>query len=108
MNYNTPPRGEARPAGVADVIRLWTTLQEMADEKLMLRIEPGNPEATEPCLLVQLVEPSLAPDNVTPVDHVWAQKIFRDRGYMISYGQLFDLLITGYGRMTGALRENEA
>lgn len=108
MNYSTNADQLRKGAGVADVNRLWKTLDELAPGPLQLVIQPGNPEATEPVLLLQLVEQSFAPDNVTPIDHVWAQKEFRDRGYLITYGQLFDLLITGYGRMTGALRDIKA
>lgn len=105
MNYNPNPSETRRGAGVADVNRLWATLQELTEEKLQIVILPGNPEAIEPCLLVQLVEPGFAPDNTTPIDHVWAQREFRERGYLISYGQLFDLLIHAYGRITGSIRD---
>jgi len=94
-----------RSAELGDLLRLWATLQEMSEQKLRLELAPGNPGAIEPVLLLQLVEASFAPDNVTPIDHVWAQKEFRERGYMITWGQLFDLLITAYGRMTGNSRD---
>ncbi len=105
MKSPMEPTDQRKLAGVADVNRLWSTLQEMSFGKLKLIIEPGNPAADDPVLQVQLVEPQLAPDGATTVDHVWVQKEFRERGYLISYGQLFDMLITAYGRMVGAVRE---
>lgn len=108
MNYGTSSDYSRKGASVADINRLWRTLDDLAPGPIRLDIQPGNPEATEPCLLVQLVERSLDPSGANEIDHVWAQKEFRERGYLITYGQLFDLLITAYGRMTGALRDTEA
>lgn len=94
-----------RSADVADICRLWATLQEMSYGPLSIVLDPGPPEKDQHALFLQVVEAQVAPDGKTPVTHVWAQREYRSNGYSISWGQLFDLLITAYGRMTGAVRD---
>lgn len=93
-----------RSADIGDICRLWATIEEYSPGPISIRIQPGSPEAEKQCLFLTVEETQLAPDGVTPVQHVWAQKLYYPNGYSISWGQLFDLLIITYGRITGSVR----
>jgi len=99
------PAYNPRSADVGDICRLWATIQECVPGPMSIRIQPGDPNAQKDCLFLTVEESQLAPDNRTPVQHVWAQKLYYNNGYSISWGQLFDLLIITYGRVTGSVRE---
>jgi len=80
----------------ADCARLWSTLTTEYISKL--RIEVGLDEGVsgQASLLVEVVDSSLIVSDGELMVNVWASRIYYNPLYLISSGQLFDLLITAY------------
>lgn len=88
-------------AGINDFNRAWAMLHEQFPGEWSIELEPGSPKENpaDAVLIVQLIRLELAPDQNTRVKNVWAQKVFGVSGYLISWGQLYDLLIVGTRRL---------
>jgi len=98
MQFEPQFNGGRRSADIRDIAKLWKTIQTDFPGKVRISIEFSSPELPNPQAMVLFEEEQLAPDGVTPIWHVWSSKTFTAAGYLISWGQLFDLLIVGYTR----------
>lgn len=97
-----------RSAELADVYRLWQTLRMDLRSDLQIIIEPLAGEGSRGALAVQVITIEPPEVGATPIQHVWAQKIFYANGYNISWGQLFDLLIHAYYAIEEDLKQQLA
>lgn len=99
---STPQLGEIPVnATLADCARLWSTLRSeyIPGLRIEWRIEVSPNDV--PYLSVEVVDDSVVDDAGSPLVNIWASKEFRSGLYLISYGQLFDLLIQAYRRIDG-------
>lgn len=80
-------------ATLADCARLWKTLRSeyIRDLRIEWRIE--EIEAAGVYMSVEVVSDSVVDDAGSPLVNIWSSKEFRSGLYLISYAQLFDLLI---------------
>lgn len=102
-----PSRTAALPAvgpAIDDVSRLWSHLTTEWVSDLQLRIYPHDSSGGRSIVQVSLESPRFVGDKREPVMYVWAAKEFSQSGYMISWGQLYDLLIVGYRAIEAELR----
>jgi len=83
-------------ATAADCGRLWTTLQKefISDLRIEMRIFRSAADLTY--LSLEVVDDSLETLEGSPLVNVWASKEFANPLYLITAGQLFDLLISAY------------
>lgn len=91
-------------ATLADCARLWSTLT--TEYIPHLRIEwriLENPNGVV-VLKVEVVDDSLESLDGWPLVNVWSSKQFQSGLHLISYGQLFDLLITAYHHIDAFFR----
>jgi hypothetical protein len=88
-------------ATAADCARLWTTLTTEYIPKLRLEIRMVTNDLGENWLSLEVVDDSLVTIDGGECVNIWASKEFRSELYLISVGQLFDLLITAYRKIDG-------
>lgn len=83
-------------ATAADCGRLWHTLTQefISDLRVELRIFRSPADLTY--LTLEVVDDSLETLDGSPLVNIWASKEFQNPLYLISAGQLFDLLISAY------------
>lgn len=91
--------GEGRSATAADCARLWNHLR--SEYIPALRIEAGIVTTKEGViyLTMEVVDDSLESIDGAPCVNVWAYRPYANQLYLISIGQLFDLLIEAHGRI---------
>ena len=95
-------------ATLADCARLWHTLttEYMEDLRIEFRIlENANGQAV---VKLEVVNDSLVWEDQHPTVNVWSSKLFASGLHLISYGQLFDLLITAYHHIGAYLSKGNA
>lgn len=95
----TGSRRIALPAtgpAIDDVSRLWTYLTTEWVTDLRLSIYPKQSSGGHSIVAVALESPRFGQKDGVPYLHTWATKEFSNTGYMISWGQLYDLLIVGH------------
>ena len=94
-------------ATLADCARLWNTLKTeyIPGLRIEWRISPGLDQA--PFLSVEVVSDSAVDDAGAELVNVWAYKEFRSGLYLISYGQLFDLLIASHRKIDAYFRNGQ-
>jgi len=95
-------------ATLADCARLWSTLttEYMEDLRIEFRIlENANGQAV---VKLEVVNDSLVWEDTNPTVNVWSSKIFASGLHLISYGQLFDLLITAFHHIEAYLGKGNA
>jgi hypothetical protein len=88
-----------RSATAADCSRLWNTLR--SEYIPGLRIETGivaTPEGVT-YITMEVVDDALESIDGQPCVNVWAYRPYANQLYLISIGQLFDLLIEAHGRI---------
>jgi hypothetical protein len=95
-------------ATLADCARLWTTLRN--EYIPALRIEWRIEEIQErgAYLTVEVVDDSAETLDGSPLVNIWATREFRSGLYLISYGQLFELLISAYAGIDQFFRLGDA
>jgi len=88
-----------RSATAADCARLWNTLR--SEYIPGLRIEAGIVAAPDGLtyLTMEVVDDSAVTDGGHEWVNVWAYRPYANQLYLISIGQLFDLLIEAHGRI---------
>lgn len=95
----TGSRRVALPAtgpAIDDVSRLWTYLTKEWITDLQLVLYPRTSSGGHAIVELALISPRFRREDGHPYLHTWASKEFSNTGYMISWGQLYDLLIVGY------------
>lgn len=83
-------------ATAADCGRLWRTLTNEYIPGLQLLITPVYESDDSACIRLEVVDDSLISVDGSLAVNVWSCKEFRNKLYLISNDQLFDLLITAY------------
>lgn len=83
-------------AGPSDVARLWETIQDEFPWQIRIEILPRQVDRSSGCVAVQLVSPLESQGTAVEGCEVWATRDFYSPLYLISWNQLFDLLIVGY------------
>lgn len=83
-------------ATAADCARLWLTLTSEYIPGLQLLITPVREDDDHACIVLEVVDDSAVTVDGSLLVNVWARKEFRNKLYLISNDQLFDLLITSY------------
>jgi hypothetical protein len=83
-------------ATAADCGRLWTTLQKeyISDLRIEMRIFRSAADLTY--LSLEVIDDSLETLEGSLLVNVWASKEFANPLYLITAGQLFDLLISAH------------
>jgi hypothetical protein len=83
-------------ATAADCGRLWRTLTNefIPALRLEMRIVQEDPDSS--CITIEVVDDSLESLDGHPLVNIWACREFRNGLYLISVGQLFELLIAAY------------
>ena len=94
-----------RNAAAADCARLWRTLTNEYIPGLRLELSLTTTETDHLVLVLEVVDDSAVGVDGQQLVNVWAKREFANQLYLISVGQLFDLLIHAYGRMTGWVRD---
>jgi len=92
-------RRAALPAtgpAIDDVSRLWSHITTEWVTDLQLRLYPQHASNGTSVVMASVESPRYVGDNRQEVMFVWASKEFSQTGYMISWGQLYDLLIVAY------------
>lgn len=92
-------------AGPDDVARLWETLTNEFPWQLRIEILPRKVARSSGCVAVQLVSPLESPGSGVEGCEIWATKDFYSPLYLISWNQLFDLLIVGHRNMESRLSD---
>jgi hypothetical protein len=90
--------GELRKgnATLGDCVRLWTTLTIDYIPSLRVELVPDVTDRGEQVITVELVDYATLAEKDPPHRSVWSRRVFQSPLYLISYNQLFDLLISGY------------
>ena len=103
------PRGNGKfpNAGPDDVARLWETIQNEFPWQVRIEILPRQVERSSACVAVQLVSPLDSEGTAVEGCEVWATKDFYSPLYLISWNQLFDLLIVGYRNLSARLGDGD-
>lgn len=83
-------------AGPDDVARLWETIQAEFPWQIRIEILPRKDYRSSGCVSVQLMSPIESQGSGVEGCEIWATKDFYSPLYLISWNQLFDLLIVGY------------
>jgi len=105
---STSPVGKTGTnATYGDVARLWITLTHEFIPGLQLLITPRSNSEGEAWLQVEVVDSSAISVGGTEQYNIWASKEFHNTLYLISVGQLFDLLIVAYRTIDQYFREGE-
>jgi len=88
-----------RSATAADCARLWETLR--SEYIPGLRIEAGIITVPEgpTYITMEVVDDALESIDGAACVHVWAYRPYANQLYLISVGQLFDLLIEAHGKI---------
>ena len=81
---------------IDDVSRLWKYLITDWISDLQLVIYPRTSSGGHAVVELALISPRFDRQTGKPYLHTWASKEFSNTGYMISWGQLYDLLIVGH------------
>jgi hypothetical protein len=90
---NLPP---ATNGTLDDCARLWTTLTTEYIPGLRVEMTLCQDASGKPYIAVDLCDYSTLTLITFEGRSLWARKLFFNPLHLISYGQLFDLLITGY------------
>ena len=91
-----------------DIGRIWLTIQQEFMKEFTVQIRPFPMGNDQSGLVIELVNDGpVAPDGAVWVN-VWSSKTFNNPLHLISTGQLFDLLITGYRCMERYFERGEA
>lgn len=85
--------------GLREVCEAWTAIRQDLVEDAELEAVPSCYGHNQPQLLVRVVSTRYNDDHPEGYKFVWAQKRFTEQGYLISWGQLLDLLIVAYREM---------
>lgn len=94
---STLPTGKTgHNATYGDCARLWITLTQEYIPGLQLLITPLSDQTGDAWLRLEVADPSVISIGGTPQVNVWSSKEFRNKLYLISNDQLFDLLIVAY------------
>lgn len=97
--------GEARTgATAADCGRLWSTLTTEYIQHLRLEIRMITTPNDQTYLSIEVVDDSLVTLDGAECVNIWASREFRNGLYLISVGQLFDLLIEAHRKIDGFFR----
>jgi hypothetical protein len=106
MSTNDP--GKLHPnAGPGDVARLWDAIQHEFPWQLRVEVIPRKVEGASGCVAVQLVSPLESQGSLVEGCEIWATRDFYSPLYLISWNQLFDLLIVGYRNLSARKTEQE-
>jgi len=95
MRSRKPALPATGPA-IDDVSRLWTYITTEWVTDLQLRLYPRHASNGSSIVMAAVESPRYVGDNRQEVMFVWASKEFSQTGYMISWGQLYDLLIVAF------------
>ena len=90
-----------KSATADDCARLWSTLTTDYIPRLRLEIRMVTNSSGDTYLSVEVVDDSLVTVDGHECVNVWASKQFANGLYLISVGQLFDLLIQAYRQIDG-------
>lgn len=104
QNSSSPATGP----NAGDIGRLWLTIKQDMAEDAEIVIRPVTDVSDQTQLSLELISPSLAGVGGEELVHVWSAKLFANPFHLISTGQLFDLLITGYRCMERYFEGGEA
>jgi len=88
--------GANRNAVAADCARLWRTLTNEYIPGLRLELSLAASPNDVLVLVVEVVDDSAVTEQGVELVNVWAKKEFSNPLYLISVGQLFDLLIVAH------------
>lgn len=91
-------------ATAADCARLWSTLTTEYIPALRLEIRMVTTPNDQSYLSVEVVDDSLVTIDGAECVNIWASREFRNGLYLISVGQLFDLLIEAHRLIDGFFR----
>lgn len=83
-------------ATLDDCVRLWTTLTSDYIPDLRIEMIPGSMPEQLNHIRIELVDYATLAEGQPPHRSLWSRKVYVSPLYLISYNQLFDLLITGY------------
>jgi hypothetical protein len=83
-------------ATLGDCVRLWITLTVDYIPALRIELIPDISDKGEQVILVELVDYATLAEKAPPHRSVWSRRTFQSPLYLISYNQLFDLLISGH------------
>lgn len=103
-------RRAALPAtgpAIDDVTRLWIYITTEWVTDLELRLYPGFASNGQSTVTASVQSRRFMGDSRTEVVYAWATKTFSNSGYMISWGQLYDLLIVAFREIEAELAPPE-
>jgi hypothetical protein len=92
----TTDRDLPRSATAADCVRLWTYLTTDYIPRLRLEVRMVTNSSGDSWMSVEVVDDSLVREDGAEMINIWASREFRNPLYLISVGQLFDLLIEAH------------
>jgi hypothetical protein len=98
MSISNPGR-VATGATADDCARLWSTLTTEYTPDLRVEIRPLQRENGSGYLVVEVCNDSAIVSCGSQLVNVWASREFSNQLYLISVGQLFDLLIVAYRKI---------
>lgn len=99
MISTTATAGGQHSANADDCARLWRTLTNEYLPDLRIQLEPRTDQEGRSSLWIFVVNDSLHTVDGKAMEHVWAMREYHNPLYLISVGQLFDLLISAYRRI---------
>jgi hypothetical protein len=83
-------------ATLGDCVRLWMTLTVDYIPALRIEMVPDVTDRGEQVVRVELVDYATLVEKDPPHRSVWSRRVFQSPLYLMSYNQLFDLLISGH------------